>query len=121
MLEDEAPLVKTQLIECLTRWATRQGYPGFDEAEAAYQLSRCYFNGFGVDEDPKTGLDWILRAAYLGSHNARSVAFRICTAVGQSFTSERVDRSEILNWLSESVRLGSHRAAHDLRNLDPVA
>ena len=44
------------------------------DAEAQFEVARMYFDGKGVEENPKKGAEWILKAANNGHAEAQSVA-----------------------------------------------
>ncbi|ERF69866.1 hypothetical protein EPUS_05408 [Endocarpon pusillum Z07020] len=121
MFEDESPIVKQQLITSLKFVANQISEDASMAAEAAYQLSVCYVNGFGVAPDLCAGCRWSVQAAHLGSSKAKADIWRL-TRVQHSALREvdsRLQSSTIFHWLGEATRMGSIQAAKDLKPLDP--
>jgi len=48
-----------------------------DAAEAAYQLSLCYINGFGVKSSIEEGVSWSLKAAVSGNLKSKADIFTL--------------------------------------------
>ena len=113
MLEDESPIVKQQLITSLKFVANQISEDVSMAAEAAYQLSVCYVNGFGVAPDLCEGCRWSVRAAHLGSSKAQADIWRL-TSVQHSASSEpdnRLQSCTVFHWLGEATQMGSIQAA----------
>ena len=86
-------------------------------SHAKFQLGLCYVSGFGTNRDLLKGLMLIHEAAVDGSRRARTVIARFHRAFGIPIPIS--SRETFFIWLSESARLGSRIAIHDLTALFP--
>ena len=90
-------------------------------AEAAYIVSQCYANGFGVTPDLSECSRWCFRAGSLGSVKARAESWKLAI-VQRSAPRQADDQSQnplLTTWLIETTRLGSHQASKNPKDLDP--
>ena len=86
-----------------------------NRASAAYNLSYCYFEGFGVLTDITKGLDLLRSAAVLGSSKARGCMIRIYTR-GRRL--EGLEKAEFVQWALETAQENYKDCLDVLRSLD---
>jgi len=53
------------------KWFRKAAEQG--DAESQYELARCYYYGFGINENMKEAEKWYREAAKQGHENAKSV------------------------------------------------
>ena len=110
--------MKRQLIASLKACSSRKDELPYDAAEAAYQLSRCYIDGFGVSSSHEKGLEWSIEAARAGNLKAKADAYRLAMALPQFNISQKLHPDELVTWLADAARVGSTQALTDLKKLD---
>ena len=110
--------MKRQLIASLKACSRRKEELPCDAAEAAYQLSRCYIDGFGVNSSVEQGLEWSLEAARAGSLKAKADVYRLAATLPQLDSSQKPHPAVLVIWLAEAARVGSTQTLTDLKKLD---
>ena len=118
IFEEESIAVKRQLFVALEACSNQQDKLPYDAVEAAYQLSTCYVNGFGVNQSYEKGLEWSLKAARAGNLKAKADVYRLATALVNASSNPKVDAAELIPCLMEAASLGSTQAAADLKQVD---
>ena len=113
-------MIKAQLVRSLTACAHREDESILAAAEAAYQLTTCYVDGFGVQRNLEQAWQWMIKSARLGSLKARAQAYRLFSASLPKQNLLPDMKLEAAAWLQEAVHNGSTEAAQDLLSLDPA-
>ena len=108
------------MIKSLKACCSRKTELPYDAAEAAYQLSRCYVDGFGVDTSLEEGLKWSLQASREGNFKAKADIYRLSSAVRKADPNDELHLSQMVAWLAEAASKGSAQALADLKALNRV-
>lgn len=109
-------IVKERIFKALTSVATKESDPR--HAEAAFELSICYTNDFGVpslaSQSDESAMKWLIVAARCGDDRAQAVLYRVAAALHQHIPSEL----PWLAWMIKSAEKGSRIAMDSLRRVD---
>jgi ankyrin repeat protein len=99
--------VQEAVIDCLHRIAEQDTDDIERKADAFLNLAVAYVNGHGIGYDLTKAADFLITAASLGSKKAQRLYVDIFFSVPES---ERLNKSQELEWLRNAVRLGNRRA-----------
>jgi ankyrin repeat protein len=110
------------LIDGFKLSAADSNTPSENRGQFCFQIAMAQIDGFCAAPDLEEAVDWLLKAAELGSDPARAIAHRLFYNLKPSPAHVNRDlEAKLMSWLTDAAGLGTPFALNFLQSLDEIA